>query len=301
MDQGSSLKRAVKRRANRLSVKKRGIRIREPIRNPFPRIFSVTSGKGGVGKTSIVGNLAVAFSMAGKRVLILDADLGLANIDIILGINPKYNIKHVIYGEKDLSDVIVEGPAGVCVIPASSGIQELVHLTEGQKLNLLNEFDKLNDLFDVLLIDTAAGISSNVMYFNLAADERIVVATTEPTSIIDAYALIKVMFMKYGTKHFKVLINMVDCEEEAEAVYRNLTRVVFRSLKGSSVEYIGFIAKDDHLQMAVRRRRSVIELYPDSRSCKSFRDLANNLLTLPVRDQLDGNIKFFWRRLINCP
>jgi len=301
MDQASTLRRIVKKEAKKVYVKKRGIRIAEPLRNPFPRVFSVTSGKGGVGKTSIVGNLAVAFSMAGKRVLVLDADLGLANIDIIFGISPKYNIKHVIYGEKDLSDIIVEGPEGVCVIPASSGIQELVHLSEGQKMNLLNEFDKLNDLFDVLLIDTAAGISSNVMYFNLAADERIVVVTSEPTSITDAYALIKVMFMKYGTKHFKVLINMVNCEEEAESVYRNLSRVVFQFLKGSSVDYIGFIAKDDHLQMAVRKRVSVVELYPDSESCKSFKNLANKLLKLPVRDRLDGNIKFFWRRLVNCP
>ncbi|RLC12086.1 MAG: flagellar synthesis regulator FleN, partial [Deltaproteobacteria bacterium] len=145
----------------------------------FPRVISVTSGKGGVGKTNIVGNLAIAFKMLGKRVLILDGDLGLANIDIIFGLNPAYNIKHVISGEKDLADVIVNGPRGIRIIPAGSGLHELVHLSQGEKLNLLNEFDRLDEAFDVFLIDTGAGISSNIMYFNIAADERIVVVTSE--------------------------------------------------------------------------------------------------------------------------
>ena len=199
MDQATNLRRIVKEESGKVHK----LRVKDgsfPQKNS-PMVFAVTSGKGGVGKTNIVGNLAITYQRMRKRVLIFDADLGLANIDIIFGINPKYTIEEVIKGEKELSQIIAKGPEGVAIIPASSGVQELSHLTEGHKINLLNEFDLLNNMYDILLIDTGAGISSNVTYFNLAAQERIVVVTPEPTSITDAYALIKVMFMQHGTKN----------------------------------------------------------------------------------------------------
>jgi flagellar biosynthesis protein FlhG len=267
--------------------------------SPFPRVISVTSGKGGVGKTNIVGNLAVALRRLGKRVLILDGDLGLANIDIIFGLNPAYNIKHVINGEKDLADVIVEGPEEIRIIPAGSGLQQLVDLTQGQKLNLLNEFDALEEDFDVFLIDTGAGISSNVIYFGIAAEERIVVVTSEPTSITDAYALIKVMFTKHGTKTFKLLVNMVDHAEEARPVFENLSNAVVRFLKGISLEYIGFIPRDGNLEKSVRQQCTVIERYPESPSSKGFSELANRLLASSENVAQDGNIKFFWKKLMS--
>lgn len=267
--------------------------------SPFPRVISVTSGKGGVGKTNIVGNLAVALRRLGKRVLILDGDLGLANIDIIFGLNPAYNIKHVINGEKDLADVIVEGPEEIRIIPAGSGLQQLVDLTQGQKLNLLNEFDALEEDFDIFLIDTGAGISSNVIYFGIAAEERIVVVTSEPTSITDAYALIKVMFTKHGTKTFKLLVNMVDHAEEARPVFENLSNAVVRFLKGISLEYIGFIPRDGNLEKSVRQQCTVIERYPESPSSKGFSELANRLLASSENVAQDGNIKFFWKKLMS--
>jgi flagellar biosynthesis protein FlhG len=269
------------------------------IGSSFPRVIAVTSGKGGVGKTNIVGNLAIAFRRLGRRVLILDGDLGLANIDIIFGLNPIYNIKHVINGEKDLAEVIVEGPEEICIIPAGSGLHELVHLTDGQKLNLLNEFDRLNEDFDIFLIDTGAGISSNIIYFNIAALERIVVATCEPSSITDAYALMKVMFTQHGTKSFKLLVNMVTHEEEARSVFENLSNAIVRFLKGISLEYVGFIPKDDNFQSAVRQQRTVLQCYPESESSKGFCDLARRLLASSANASCDGNIKFFWRRLMN--
>jgi flagellar biosynthesis protein FlhG len=267
--------------------------------SPFPRVISVTSGKGGVGKTNIVGNLAIALRRLGKRVLILDGDLGLANIDIIFGLNPAYNIKHVINGEKDLADVIVEGPEEIRIIPAGSGLQQLVDLTQGQKLNLLNEFDALEEDFDIFLIDTGAGISSNVIYFGIAAEERIVVVTSEPTSITDAYALIKVMFTKHGTKTFKLLVNMVDHAEEARPVFENLSNAVVRFLKGISLEYIGFIPRDGNLEKSVRQQCTVIERYPESPSSKGFSELANRLLASSENVAQDGNIKFFWKKLMS--
>jgi len=166
------------------------------------RVISITSGKGGVGKTSITANLAEAFQRLNKRVLILDADLGLANMDIMLGLNPKYTISHVLKGEKTLDEVIITAPGGFKLLPAASGIQELTNLDNGQRLFLLNELDSLHEQFDLILIDTGAGISSNVMYFNYAAMERIVVVTNEPTSLTDAYALIKVLIKEYHQKRF---------------------------------------------------------------------------------------------------
>ncbi|NVM21143.1 MAG: MinD/ParA family protein [Desulfobacterales bacterium] len=273
-------------------------KVRKSAQSPFPRVISVTSGKGGVGKTNVVGNLAIALRRLGKRVLILDGDLGLANIDIIFGLNPAYNIKHVISGQKDLSEVIVEGPEEIRVIPAGSGLQELVHLTQGQKLNLLNEFDTLDEDFDIFLIDTGAGISSNIIYFNIAADERIVVATPEPTSITDAYALIKVMFAKYDTKTFKLLVNMVEDAEEAKSVFENLSNAIARFLKGISFEYIGFIPRDGNLEKAVKQQCAVIQRYPESASSRGFSELARRLLASSVNGAHDGNIKFFWRKLM---
>ncbi|RLB90955.1 MAG: flagellar synthesis regulator FleN [Deltaproteobacteria bacterium] len=264
----------------------------------FPRVISVTSGKGGVGKTNIVGNLAIAFKMLGKRVLILDGDLGLANIDIIFGLNPAYNIKHVISGERDLADVIVNGPRGIRIIPAGSGLHELVHLSQGEKLNLLNEFDRLDEAFDIFLIDTGAGISSNIMYFNMASEERIVVVTSEPTSTTDAYALMKVLFKKYGTNTFKLLVNMVESTRDAKSVFLNLSNAVEHFLSDISLEYLGFVPKDENVERAVKQQRAVIECYPESASSKEFHELACRLLASSKDMASDGNIKFFWRKLI---
>lgn len=263
------------------------------------RVISVTSGKGGVGKTNVVVNLAIALQRMGKRVLIFDADLGLANIDIIFGIHPKHTIEDMINGQKELSKIIVKGPESVALIPASSGVKELSHLTEGQKMNLLNEFDALNCMFDIMLIDTGAGISPNVIYFNLGAEERIIVATSEPTSITDAYALIKVMHYDYGIKEFLLLLNMVNDEAEAWSVYQNLSTVVARFMGEITIDYAGFIPKDSRLQEAVSRREPVVCRYPEASSSNGFKELADHILNQTDKEASDGNIKFFWNHLMS--
>ena len=298
MDQATKLRRMIKGEADRIHRIRKDKNDGSFSANNRPRVIAITSGKGGVGKTNVVGNLAIACQRMGKKVLIFDADLGLANIDIIFGINPKYNIDEVIKGDKELSQIIVKGPAGVAILPASSGVQELAHLTEGQKINLLNEFDVLNKMFDILLIDTGAGISSNVIYFNLAAEERIIVVTPEPTSITDAYALIKVMFYQHGTKHFFLLSNMVRDEVEGKSVYENLSRVVARFMGGISLDYAGFIPRDNRLQESVTRREPVMCCYPEASSSIGFNNLAKYLLGQTGRRPIDGNIKFFWKRLM---
>jgi len=298
VDQASGLRKRINTEASRITRHHSAVSADEvPLQRP--RVISITSGKGGVGKTNIVGNLAVAFSRLGKKVLILDADLGLANIDIIFGIHPRHNLKHVLSGEKELKDIIVEGPEGVHIIPAGSGFTNLVDLTQGQKLSLLDEFDALAEQWDVFLIDTGAGISSNVLYFNLSADECAVVATPEPTSITDAYAMIKVMSTQHGTKYFKLLLNMVRDAEEARAVYQKLIRVADQFLNGVVIEYLGYVPADDLLRQSVLGRKPVMELYPGAASSRQIKQVARRILDAPRRLDTDGNIKFFFRRFLD--
>ena len=264
----------------------------------FPRVLSVTSGKGGVGKTTVVANLAFAFTQIGKRVLVLYADLGLANIDILLGLTPQYTIEHFFKGEKVFSDILIRGPGGMSVLPASSGVVDLVDLNEGQKLFLLNEIDYISEGVDILLIDTGAGISSNVMYFNMAAQESIVVVTPEPTSITDAYALIKVLSTKFHKKEFLILVNLVDDLPDAKEVFLKISRVADRFLESLSIDYLGFIPVDGKLPLAVKQQRPVLEIYPKAPSSRSFKELANTLSGRPLRSRGFGSGQFFWKRLI---
>jgi flagellar biosynthesis protein FlhG len=298
MDQATNLRKIVKLESDKI------YQLRKPPEDGLasgindPKVITIASGKGGVGKTNVVVNLAIACQRLGKKVLIFDADLGLANIDIIFGLDPKYTIEDIISGQKDLAQVIVQGPEGVSIIPASSGVQELTNLTEGQKMNLLNEFDMLNNMYDILLIDTGAGVSSNVVYFNLAAEERIIVVTPEPTSITDAYALMKIMFSQHGVKNFYLLMNMVSDEREAKTVFDNLSGVLGRFMRGISIDYAGYIPRDACLQNAVKRRKPVICSYPEAPSSKGFEVLAKYIVTQTNRKSSDGNIKFFWKRLL---
>ncbi|PIE70229.1 MAG: flagellar synthesis regulator FleN [Deltaproteobacteria bacterium] len=258
-----------------------------------PRVYAVTSGKGGVGKTNIVGNLAVLFTRMGKRVLILDADLGLANIDVLFGIHPDYTIQHVISGEKTLNEVMVETDEGIRVIPAGSGFTSLTSLTDGQKLHLMSEFEQLGPEADIVLIDTGAGISDNVIYFNLAAEVCIVVVTGEPTSITDAYAIMKIMSMEHGTKRFKLVVNMIPSEKEAKAVYESLVQAADRFLDNVAIAYMGCILQDDYLRQSVLKRTPVTVRYPEAPSSEGLERVAERLLRCP-RKHGDGNpLRFF--------
>ncbi len=263
------------------------------------RVISVTSGKGGVGKTNVVANLALALTQSHKKVLILDADLGLGNMDVLLGLNHHYSIQHVLTGEKRLEEIIIEAPGGFQVLPAASGIQELTELDQSQRLFLLDELDILQDRFDVLLIDTGAGISSNVMYFNFAAMEKVVVVTNEPASLTDAYALIKVLTTKYQQKTFKILINQARNAEEADRIFRQLSQVVDKFLGSPSIDYLGWIPHDKHIPQAVRQQQAVLAVYPDAAASKSFLSVAESLLTSVNHLDFEGDVKFFWKKLVD--
>ncbi len=267
------------------------------MKNPV-RTIAFTSGKGGVGKTNTVINLGLSLVYMGKKVLIIDADLGLANVDVLLGLFCKYNTSHVFSGDKTLNEIIIEIPQGLLIIPASSGIQELTELDYEKKLILLNEIDSLNYDIDFLFIDTAPGISSNVMYFNIAAQERVLIVTPEPSSLTDAYATIKVLSTKYKQRYFKLIVNWVPNSRQAKEIYGKLTRVVNRFLNGVSIEYLGFIPYDESLKKAVARQKPVVDIYPNCYCSKKFIDLARNICQQSVPSYFDGNIKFFWKRLL---
>lgn len=261
------------------------------------RVLCVTSGKGGVGKTNVTVNLAYALTLLDKKVLILDADLSLANVDVLLGIYPKYHLGHVLRGEKSISEVVMEGPGGMLIIPASSGVQELTQLTDQQKIHLLSDIELLSETVDILLIDTASGISSNVLYFAMASEEIVMVCSPEPTSITDVYALMKLLCIRQATKRVMLLVNGARSLEEAEGVFQNLTWVADRFLD-ISIEYLGFIPDDANLPKAVRQQKAVVQRYPNSTASLGFMTLANKVCELPVPQLTTGNIRFFWNRIL---
>jgi len=265
-------------------------------RNSIPRVISVTSGKGGVGKTSLVVNIAAALAKRGERVIILDADLGLANVDVFFCIAPEFNIKHVLSGERKLSEIIVNGPHGIRVIPASSGIEELARLSSDQKLSLLAEFEELETDFDVMIIDTATGISSDVIYFNTAAQHTLVVLCPEPASLTDAYALIKLLYNQYYQRDIHVVVNGANDQKEAREIFSALSNVCMRFL-GLSLNWVGFIPRDNAFVRATKQQRILVDSYPHSPSAQAICELTDKIISWPV-PKLKGTYQFFWTKLL---
>lgn len=263
-EQASHSRRASESESSDSSVKAKAV---------GPKILAVTSGKGGVGKTNIVANLAFSLSELGKKVVILDADFGLANIDVLLGLTPRFHLGHVLFGNKALSEIIVQGPKGIRIIPASSGLQRLSELTSEQKNFLVSSFSRLDSDTDFFLIDTAAGISRNVIHFLLSAHEVIVVSAPEPTAIVDAYAVIKIILAEDHNKPIHLLINSVERAEEAQRIFCQINSVVKRFL-GREVAYLGHVSRDPHILQAVRNQVLVTSKFPNAPASSCFRELA---------------------------
>ncbi|KPA13423.1 flagellar synthesis regulator FleN [Candidatus Magnetomorum sp. HK-1] len=297
MDQASGLRNLIHKYSNDVWDLRKNKRAYS--KDSAPKVIAVTSGKGGVGKTNVVGNLAIAFSRLKKNVLIFDGDLGLANIDVLLGIRSKYHIQHVISGEKNLSEIIETGPENIKIIPGGSGLQNLSNLSEGERLLLLNEFDSLDTQVDIFLIDTGAGISTNITYLNMAAEERIVISTPEPTSITDAYALIKVMYQQHGTKEFKLLVNMAKNKRDADAVFNNIHSNLSRFLQDIQLDYLGYISRDEHIHKSVRKQIPVVISYPKSTSGKQFHQLARKILDSSEKKTDVNTLSFFWKKFMS--
>ncbi len=260
------------------------------------RVLSVTSGKGGVGKTCVSVNLGYWLAKRGARVLLLDADLGLANVDVVLGLRSEYTLQHVLSGEKSISDILLEGPGGMSILPAGSGVAELADLSEESKIQLFSELESLDMPFDYLLVDTGAGISRTVLYFNKAVQDVVLVATPEPTSITDAYALMKVLGEQRKGYRFRILANMVENETEGKNVYRRLSTVSDKYLDVST-SFLGHIVADPNVANAVRKQTALSVAFPKSPAARCLRNLAERIHELPRNDFPAGHLQFFWRRL----
>lgn len=247
------------------------------------RVLAVTSGKGGVGKTSVAVNLAMALSMAGKETLLVDADLGLANVDVQLGLNPQRTLAHLLDGSATLDELILEGPSGLRVLPATSGTRRMAQLGGNEIGALISAINAYTSPLDVLVVDTAAGIADSVTLFARAVQEVVVVVCDEPASITDAYALIKVLRREYGLGRFRVLANMVQDAQQGRELFEKIRRVADRFLD-VVLEYMGAVPQDDYVRRAVRRQTAVVDAFPGSRSAQSFRALAQSVMRWPVAE-----------------
>ncbi|MEJ1297559.1 MAG: MinD/ParA family protein [Candidatus Sedimenticola sp. (ex Thyasira tokunagai)] len=266
--------------------------------NPEPvRVIAVTGGKGGVGKTNVSVNLAVTLADLGKRVMLLDADLGLANIDVMLGLHPEYDLSHVLNGERNLEEVVIDGPSGIKVVPGASGVQQMAELSEAEHAGLISAFSEVGADLDVLIVDTAAGISDTVISFSRAVQELIVVVCDEPASITDAYAMIKLLNREYSVDRFHILANMTRHPQEGRNLYNKICRVTDRYLD-VMLSYMGSIPYDESLLKAVRAQKPVVHAYPRSRIAQTFKNLAKKADNWPVPGGVTGHLQFFVERLI---
>lgn len=246
------------------------------------KIITVTSGKGGVGKTNLASNLSISFSMMGQRVLIMDADLGLSNVNIIMGIMPppKYNLSHVISGEKDLLEVITHGPCGIKVITGAVGVPKMANMGTKKRKEFIESFDSLLSLFDLIFIDTSAGLSENVLSFIDAADEVILVTTPEPTSITDAYGMIKAMSTKNENVKVGLVVNRVANIIEGKKVSDKIVNIAEQFL-GLKIERLGYIMEDALVRKAVSEQSPFLVTYPDSKAAGCISHIRNKLAEIP--------------------
>lgn len=261
------------------------------------QVIAVTGGKGGVGKTSVSVNLSVALAQMGRRVALLDADLGLANVDIMLGLNSKHNLEDVLAGTHSLLDIMLTGPGGIRIIPASSGTQHMSQLSAMEHAGLIHAFSEISEQIDVLIIDTAAGISDSVISFVRAAQEVLVVVCDEPSSITDSYALMKLLNRDYGLARFRVLANMTRTPQEGQNLFNKLTLVTERFMD-ATLQFVGSIPFDDGMRKAIQRQRAVVDMTPRGKASLAFHSLAEKVDKWPLPSSPRGHLEFFVERLV---
>jgi flagellar biosynthesis protein FlhG len=260
------------------------------------RVMAVTSGKGGVGKTMLTANLAVLAAKRGKRVLIIDADLGLANVEIVFGAKPKRHMGDLLSPDVSVDDVLVEVKPGIHILPAASGIQQLTQLGEEEKLRLISALDAMADRFDLVLIDSGAGIGDNVLFFVGIAQEIVLVVTPEPTSLVDAYAAVKVLSQHMGLKDFGVVINSVVDEMAARDVFQKLVNLADRFLS-VRIRHLGYVTRDENVHRAVMAQKPIADLFAQAPATRALTVIADRLFSMAAPPAVDGGMKLMWHRL----
>lgn len=291
-DQAEKLRQMVKQRQqeeNKISLQS----------SPLPgRILTITSGKGGVGKTNLAANLAISFSLMGKRVLVMDADLGLSNVNVVIGLipPPQYNLYHVIAGEKTISEVVADGPCGVKVISGAVGVTKVSNMSAKKRKEFITSLKGLFDRFEWIIIDTSAGISSNVLSFILAADEVILVTTPEPTAITDAYGVIKAVSSKSKDVHLKLVVNRIANVLEGKKVADRIVDIASQFL-GMRVEKIGYILDDPLVAKSVMQQKPFFLTYPKSKATDCIYHIRNKLVEIPEEDFAPSGLAGFFKRL----
>ncbi|ROQ19961.1 flagellar biosynthesis protein FlhG [Marinimicrobium koreense] len=261
------------------------------------QVIAVSGGKGGVGKSNISVNLSIALAELRRRVVLLDADLGLANVDVLLGLKAKHTLSDVLNGEMGLRDVLVNGPSGLKIVPAASGVQRMTMLGPREHAGLINAFSELSDQVDILVVDTAAGISDTVVSFVRAANEVLVVVCDEPSSITDAYALIKVLNRDHGLQRFRVVANMTRTSREGQMMFNKLNSVCERFLD-VTLQYVGHVPFDENVRKAVQKQKSLLEFAPQSKAAQAIRTLAKEVDQWPLPSAPTGRLEFFVERLL---
>ena len=263
------------------------------------QVIAVSGGKGGVGKSNISVKLSIALAELRRRVVLLDADLGLANVDVLLGIRATHTLADVLAGTHSLADVLVTGPAGMKIVPASSGVQRMAELSAAEHAGLINAFNELSDQVDILVIDTAAGISDTVVSFVRAANEVIIVVCDEPSSITDSYALIKLLNKEYGMQRFRVVANMTRTPQEGINMFNKLNTVCERFLD-VTLQFVGQIPFDENVRKAVQKQKSLLEFAPTSKASVAIRSLAQVVDKWPLPNSPTGRLEFFVERLLQA-
>ncbi|WP_281282201.1 MinD/ParA family protein [Aliikangiella marina] len=262
------------------------------------KVIAVTGGKGGVGKTNVSVNLSIALSQLGYRVMLLDADLGLANVDVMLGLPSKRNLSHVLSGECELKDIVIQGPHGLQIVPASSGTQNMAELSPMEHAGIIQAFSEIGHNLDYLIVDTAAGITDMVVSFTRASQEILTVVCDEPTSITDAYALMKVLNKDHQVVRFHVLANMVRTPQEGRELFAKLSGVCGKFLD-VTLDYMGSIPFDENVRKSVKKQKALVDAFPRSPAAIGLKSLAKKIDQWPTPKDASGNIEFFMERLVS--
>ncbi|NLM96237.1 MAG: MinD/ParA family protein [Halanaerobiaceae bacterium] len=271
-------------------------RLRERVLNnkQKTRIIAVASGKGGVGKSSISLNLALAIQELDKKVLLLDTDLGMANIDILLGITPNFNLSHVLKGKCRLEEAVVRGPADISFLAGTTGVDELINISSVEAGRLIEAASQMEENYDIILLDIGAGVHYSVTNFIMGSDEVLVILTPEPTAVMDAYSLIKILSIKHYNGKIKLLLNQCNSLKEGNELTGRMQRVIKQYLN-KDVELLGMIPYDEKVRISVKKQNPLLIQYPKSEAARSIKEIAVKIMNSACKSQSHGTKGFVYR------